>query len=269
MQETQQDYQSVPNIENAENGLVVNLNLDSKQSAAMIKMGGLSPEALMQAYKNIDSFDPKWSEMLENEVERPDITYEEFVEQLKFSQPNEQFKIFKDIPTSVLTDVNQLDRSCFSLDSPILIEFAVRFANDASFDKLVTVPTNITVSQMRQYIFHRIVNQLYTKAHTCEEVRKALPVPEKRPVLPSQITIFWTNKDSAGEATNLSQQQNFEKKEVILSDDNQQLRELISQKLWRIDNLTPGLDYIDNFWNLALQENNYELIREKLYFRLE
>ena len=31
--------------------------------------------------------------------------------------------------------------------------------------------------------------------------------------------------------------------------------------------MTPGLDLIENFWNLALLENNYELIREKLYFK--
>ncbi len=45
------------------------------------------------------------------------------------------------------------------------------------------------------------------------------------------------------------------------------LQELIKGEYWRVDNLTPGLDLIDNFWDLALQENNYELIREKLYFR--
>ena len=90
--------------------------------------------------------------------------------------PNKQFKILKDIPKSVLTDVNQLDRSCFSqFEKPVLIEFALRFANDASFDKLVTVLTNTTVSQMRSYIFHRIVDQLYIKAETCSSVRKALP----------------------------------------------------------------------------------------------
>ena len=39
--------------------------------------------------------------------------------------------------------------------------------------------------------------------------------------------------------------------------------------------MTPGLDLIDNFWGLALQDgkdgnigtSNYELMREKLYFK--
>ena len=56
-------------------------------------------------------------------------------------------------------------------------------------------------------------------------------------------------------------------REIELKDPNMKLQELISTKCWRIDNLTPGLDLLDNFWNLALQDNNYELIREKLYFR--
>lgn len=43
-------------------------------------MGGLAPEALMQAYKNISSFNPKWSERLMNEEEREEIQYQEFVE---------------------------------------------------------------------------------------------------------------------------------------------------------------------------------------------
>ncbi len=45
------------------------------------------------------------------------------------------------------------------------------------------------------------------------------------------------------------------------------LQELIKAEYWRVDNLTPGLDLIDNFWDLALLDDNYELIREKLYFR--
>ena len=70
-----------------------------------------------------------------------------------------RFKILNDIPKSVLTDVSKLDRSCFSqFETPILIEFALRFASDASFDKLVTVPTNTTIAQIKSYIFYRIVN---------------------------------------------------------------------------------------------------------------
>ena len=54
---------------------------------------------------------------------------------------------------------------------------------------------------------------------------------------------------------------------MILQDQQMSLQELIRAEYWRVDNLTPGLDLIDNFWDLALQDNNYELIREKLYFR--
>ena len=56
-------------------------------------------------------------------------------------------------------------------------------------------------------------------------------------------------------------------REIELKDPGMRLQELISQKCWRIDNLTPGLDLLDNFWSLALQDQNYELIREKLFFR--
>ena len=66
----------------------------------------------------------------------------------------------------------------------MLIEFALRYAYDASFDKLVTVPTNTTVRQMQSYIFHRIVDQLYTKAQVCSEVRESLPKGD-RPTSPS------------------------------------------------------------------------------------
>ena len=61
----------------------------------------------------------------------------------------------------------------------MLIEFALRYAFDASYDKLVTVPTNTTISQMRSYIFYRLVDQLYTKAEKCDEVRNALPQGER------------------------------------------------------------------------------------------
>ena len=56
-------------------------------------------------------------------------------------------------------------------------------------------------------------------------------------------------------------------KEIYMREPGQQLQELISAKCWRIDNLTPGIDLMENFWNLALQNDNYELIREKLYFK--
>ena len=226
-------------------------------------MGSLPPEALLQAYINIGSFNPKWTEMLYNAQDRPEIQYQEFVEQLQVAQPNKQFKVLKDIPKSVLTDVNQLDRSCFSkFDKPVLIEFALRFANDASFDKLVTVPTNTTVAQMRSYIYHRIVDQLYTKAESCKSVREALPQGGNRPTSPSQIVVYWTNRSNNTKTEVVS-----EERELVLEDENDQLQELISSKCWRVDNLTPGLDLIENFWNLALLENNYELIREKLYFK--
>jgi len=41
-------------------------------------------------------------------------------------------------------------------------------------------------------------------------------------------------------------------REIELKDPNMKLQELISTKCWRVDNLTPGLDLLDNFWNLAL-----------------
>ena len=64
-----------------------------------------------------------------------------------------------------------MDRSCFSqFETPILIEFALRYASDASFDKLVTVPTNTTIAQIKSYIFYRIVAQLYEKSKYSPEV---------------------------------------------------------------------------------------------------
>mgnify|MGYP007025565996 CR=1 FL=1 len=57
----------------------------------------------------------------------------------------------------------------------MLIEFALRYAFDASYDKLVTVPTNTTISQMRSYILYRMVAQLYTNGEKCDGVRNALP----------------------------------------------------------------------------------------------
>ena len=118
--------------------------------------------------------------MLKNEKERAEVQYQEYVDQLQATLPGKQFKVLKDIPKSVLTDVTQLDRSCFSqFDKPVLIEFAMRYAYDSSFDKLITVPTNTTVGQLRSYIFNRIIDQLYKKAQTDEEVRLALPDGDK------------------------------------------------------------------------------------------
>ena len=73
--------------------------------------------------------------------------YTDFVHQLHCEVPTHSFKQLNAIPRSVLTDVTQLDRSCFSnFETPVLIEFAIRYANDPSFDKLVTVPTDTTIS---------------------------------------------------------------------------------------------------------------------------
>ena len=76
--------------------------------------------------------------------------------------------------------------------------------------------------------------------------------------MPHQVALYWRSNNVEGSGV-----RSFE-----LSDNQQKLQELITAKCWRIDNLTPGLDLIDDFWNLALQESNYELIREKLYFKL-
>ena len=66
------------------------------------------------------------------------------------------------------------------------------------------------------------------------------------------IEVYWVSKTQ---------------KETLFKD-NQTLQELISGKYWRIDNLTPGLDLLDNFYHCAVQDNNYEQMREKLYFRI-
>ena len=56
--------------------------------------------------------------------------------------------------------------------------------------------------------------------------------------------------------------------EQLLLDDTFKLEDLILTNRWRLDNLTPGLDLIDDFWDIALkQEENYELAREKLFFK--
>lgn len=91
--------------------------------------------------------------MAETDELSEDCHYADFIEQLHVAVPRRDFKKLNAIPRSVLTDVTQLDRSCFSnFETPVLIEFAVRYAQDASYDKLVTVPTDTTISQLQSYI---------------------------------------------------------------------------------------------------------------------
>ena len=235
-------------------------------------MGVLSPEALIQAHKNIQEFNPAWTQDLIDADSLNEHHYQQFIEQLKMAYPSQSFKELQDIPKTVLTSATQLDRSCFTqFEKPVLVEFALRFENNASFDKLITVPTNTTVFQLKTYIFHRLLDQLYERRNIDSELAATLPLI--RPTKLDEIVIFWRSDPSSSSgkkdqsAAAQAQQSTENLKEVNMREPNQQLQELISAKCWRIDNLTPGIDLMDNFWNLALQENNYELIREKLYFK--
>ena len=135
----------------------------------------------------------------------------------------------------------------------------MRYYFDASFDKLVTVPNNTPISQIRSYVIQRFVDLLYAKAQSCAELRKVLP--EKKPTSPSQVIVFWKKNDTDMFAFDEDEENNADiqiesreqtPKELILSNDKQQLQELIKDNYWRIDNLTPGLDLMDNFWSVAM-----------------
>ena len=108
--------------------------------------------------RNIAELDFKVVEGLSRSIPPPDAKYEEYTGQLKASQPAFKFKVLEKIPKSVLTEVNQLDRSCFSQsEGPVLIEFALRYTKDNSLQKLVTVPSEMTIGQLRTYILYRII----------------------------------------------------------------------------------------------------------------
>ena len=98
------------------------------------------------------------------------------------------------------------------------------------------------------------MSQLYDRGYQDIEVAKNLPTV--RPSMVHQVIIYWRSHDH-----------HKNQREYVFSDNGQLIQELITAKCWRIDNLTPGLDFIDKFWSLALQGDNYEKIREKLYFK--
>ena len=142
------------------------------------------------------------------------------------------------MPRSVLADSDKLDRSNYP-DEPLWIEFALRHELDYALYKLISVSSESTILTIKQYILERLVPQI--------SMRKGRP-----PVGLQNIEVYWLGKTM---------------KEVLFKD-HQTLQELISGKYWRVDNLTPGLDLLHNFYHCAVQEGNYEQIREKLYFRL-
>lgn len=177
----------------------------------------------------------------------PDMMYEDFVQQ--FMEETQTmanpipFKCLQDLPKSVLADSEKLDRSSFpKFEVPHWIEFSLRHMDNPKHYKLISMSSDSSILTVKQYILERMVPRIFD-----------LRPFDKNMVGLKNIQVFWVGHKQSKE---------------IYFQDNQKLQFLISGKYWRIDNLTPGLDLLDNFYHCAVQGDNYEQIREKLYFRI-
>ena len=177
----------------------------------------------------------------------PDTMYDDFVKQFMdetqtMSNPI-PFKCLQDLPKSVLADAEKLDRSSFpKFEVPHWIEFSLRFEGNTQHYKLISMSSDSSILTVKQYILERMVPKIFDIAPY-----------DKSSVGLKDIQIYWIGHKQTKE---------------IYFQDNQRLQSLISGKYWRIDNLTPGLDLLENFYHCAVQGDNYEQIREKLYFRI-
>ena len=80
----------------------------------------------------------------------PDADYEEFVKQfLAESQALGNpipFKVLQDLPKSILTDADKLDRSSFpKFDVPHWIEFSLRYEQNVGMYKLISMSSESTI----------------------------------------------------------------------------------------------------------------------------
>ena len=166
-----------------------------------------------------------------------------------------------------------------------MIEFALRFADeDKSHDKLITVPSSTTVHQVKQYIMQSLIprmnqppkirggaakNQYFVvtkdliRAQSVRDIQLFVRVRKDVPAVKIE-----SGDVEVKQEVDEDDKGKDEMMEIKLENGKMHLQELVTRNIWRQANLTPGLDLMENFWDVALKEDNYETIREKLFFRV-
>ena len=116
-----------------------------------------SPSAI-QALRNINSFNFDRHMHSDNE-DSSHSQYDQYIQELKSYAHIGKVKVLRDLPPSVLRQSNQNEKTAVStVELPKIVEFAIRYVGNASCDKLITVPVNMRIAHLKQYILASTVS---------------------------------------------------------------------------------------------------------------